>query len=383
MKSASRLRSAGLAAAIAAAAAIPALTAAGGAAMAGTASGTAPFQTRIDQVNAGSSAAAGLAAASRHVVAWGLDDFGQLGDGTSTNASTPVTVKLPKGVKVTQMRGGCFHTLAVTSKGHVLAWGYNFFGQLGNGTTTDSHTPVRVRLPKGTRATAISAGHNFSLARTSSGHALAWGLGAAGQLGNGTTDGISDVPVRVQLPKGSKVKILAAGDSYALASTSSGLYAWGANDLGQFGDGTTTGSDTPVIVPILVRGPSLGHLVSLAAGCSHTVALFSRGAVLAWGQGTDGQLGNGATASSDTPVGVLLPAGAKIAAIGASCLDSLARTIKGHVLAWGNGSLGQLGDGSTSSSDTPARVDLPAGLRAAAIGAGPGAETLFAITHQA
>lgn len=230
MKSASRLRSAGLAAAIAAALAIPALTAAGGAAMAGTASGTAPFQTRIDRVNAGSTAAAGpaaAAAASRHVVAWGLNDFGQLGDGT------------------------------------------------------------------------------------------------------------------------------------------------------------TTGSDTPVIVPILVRGPSLGHLVSLAADCSHTVALFSRGAVLGWGQGTDGQLGNGATVSSDTPVGVLLPAGAKIAAIGASCLDSLARTIKGHVLAWGNGSLGQLGDGSTSSSDTPARVDLPAGLRAAAIGAGPGAETLFAITHQA
>lgn len=137
-----------------------------------------------------------------------------------------------------------------------------------------------------------------------------------------------------------------------------------------------------MIVSILVRGPSIGHLVSLAAGCAHTVALFSSGAVLTWGQGSDGQLGNGATANSDTPVGVLLPAGAKVAAIGASCLDTLARTIKGHVLAWGNGSLGQLGDGSTSNSDTPARVDLPAGWRAFAIGSGPNTAHAFAIVRK-
>ncbi len=340
-----------------------------------------PEGVKVTQVRGGCFDA--LAVTSKgHVLAWGYNGFGELGNGTTTDSHTPVRVELPHGTKVTAVRAGCLFSLALTSSGHVLAWGNNAAGQLGDGTTTDSHTPVRVRLPKGTRVTAIGAGESFSLARTASGHALAWGFGADGQLGNGSTDQISAVPVRVQLPKGSKVKTLAAGQSYALASTSSGLYAWGDNDLGQFGNGTTTGSDTPVIVPILVRGPSLGHLVSLAAGCDHTVALFSGGAVLAWGEGSEGELGNGSTVNSDTPVGVLLPAGAKIAAVGASCLDSLARTIKGHVLAWGDGSLGQLGDGSTAGSDTPARVELPAGWRAFAIGSGPEANHAFAIVRR-
>ena len=90
--------------------------------------------------------------------------------------------------------------VAATASRTVLAWGSNGSGELGDGTTTDSDTPVRVDLAKGTKVTGISAGANFSLARTSKGHALAWGQNHDGELGNGE-NADSETPVRVQLPK--------------------------------------------------------------------------------------------------------------------------------------------------------------------------------------
>ena len=337
-----------------------------------------PAGTKVTQVREGCFHTLALTSKG-HVLAWGAGSLGQLGDGTTTDSLTPVRVKLPSGTKVTAVRAGCFFSVALTSKGHVLAWGSNADGQLGDGTTTTSDTPVRVKLPAGAQATGISAGENFGLARTAKGHVLAWGLNDNGQLGNASTAN-SSTPVRVLLPAGAVVTTMTAGENFALAGTSGGgLFAWGANDLGQFGNGTTTSSDTPVEVFILVRGPSIGHLVSLAAGFSHTLALFSSGALLAWGNNNVGQLGNGTTTSSDTPVGVLLPAGAHVKAIGAANFDGLALTVKGHVLTWGYNADGELGNGTTTSSDTPVRVDLPTGWRALAAGSGPDAATMLAI----
>jgi alpha-tubulin suppressor-like RCC1 family protein len=344
-----------------------------------------PAGTKVTQVRAGCLHTVALTSKG-HVLAWGSNVDGQLGDGTRTDSTTPVRVKISRSTNVTAVRAGCNFSLALTSKGHVLAWGYNGLGELGNGTITDSDTPVRVQLPTGTKATAISAGQDFSLARTSKGHALAWGLNVSGQLGNGTTTN-SGVPVRVQLPTGSKVHILSAGFNFAFVSVSGGgVFVWGANNLGQFGDGTTTSSDTPVSIGPMHGGPTggpIGHLVSLVAGCGHTIALFSRGAVLAWGGNDFGQLGNDTTTSSLTPVGVLLPASAQVKAISASCNDGYALTVKGHVFAWGYNSKGELGDdGPPAGRDTPARVDLPSGRRAVALGAGPLAEHVLAIVRK-
>ena len=180
---------AGLAVVVAAVLALPALTVAGGAAMAAASAGHAPAE--MHAAGAGRPAIAGstgAGTASKHVLGWGSDAAGQLGDGgTTTTNDTPVAAKLPAGTKVKQVREGCFHTLALTSKGHVLAWGENSLGQLGDGTTTDSLTPVRVKLPSGTKVTAVRAGCFFSLALTSKGHVLAWGSNVDGQLGDGTT----------------------------------------------------------------------------------------------------------------------------------------------------------------------------------------------------
>ena len=341
-----------------------------------------PAGTKVTQVRAGCAHTLALTARGQ-VLAWGSDSDGQLGDGRITDSATPVRVRLPRGTKITAIRAGCVHSLALTSKGQVLAWGYNHGGELGNGSTASSDVPVRVRLPRHTKVTAVSAGQYFSLARTAKGQVLAWGDNDSGELGNGSTAS-SDVPVRVALPAGVRATAVSAEEETSLARTSGGggLFGWGDNSLGQLGDGTTTSSDTPVSIPILVRGPSPGHLVSLFGGCGHTVALFSRGEVLAWGANEFGQLGDGTTTSSDTPVVVMLPAGAKVTAISAGCATSYALTSKGRMLAWGLGVIGELGDGSTTSSDTPVRVDLPSGWRASAVGSGPMAAHALAIVHR-
>jgi alpha-tubulin suppressor-like RCC1 family protein len=341
-----------------------------------------PAGTEVTQVRAGCAHTLALTARGQ-VLAWGSDSDGQLGDGRITDSANPVRVKLPRGTKITAIRAGCEHSLALTSKGQVLAWGYNHGGELGNGSTANSDVPVRVRLPRHAKVTAVSAGQYFSLARTAKGQVLAWGDNDSGELGDGSTAS-SDVPVRVALPAGVRATAVSAEEETALARTSGGgrLFGWGDNSLGQLGDGTTTSSDTPVSIPILGHGPSLGHLVSLFGGCGHTVALFSKGEVLAWGSNVFGQLGDGTTVGSDTPVVVMLPTGAKVAAISAGCATSYALTRAGHMLAWGLGAIGELGDGSTTSSDTPVRVDLPGGWRASAVGSGPMAAHALAIVHK-
>ncbi len=124
------------------------------------------------------------------VYAWGDNSNGQLGNGKLSNSSTPVAITLPNGVTATAIAAGGYHSLAIGSDGKVYAWGFNGDGQLGTGTTTDSHTPVLVNPPTGLTATAIAAGGFHSLAIGSDGNAYAWGSNLYGQLGNGTTAAI-------------------------------------------------------------------------------------------------------------------------------------------------------------------------------------------------
>ncbi len=310
----------------------------------------------------------GLALSSSGVVfAWGWNIVGQLGNGSTNGSDVPVRVRLPGGTRVTGISAGFAHSVAVTSTGAVLAWGKNYNGDLGNGSTTDSDVPVKVSLPPGTQVIAIAAGSEHSLAVTSTGAVLAWGYNADGQLGNGGT-GSSNVPVNVSLPAGTNVTAVAAGALHSLAVTSTGaVLAWGYNADGELGDGGTTNSD----VPVMVKLPAGTKVTAVAAGGSpegvggatfgpgHSLALTASGAVLAWGYNTDGELGNGGTASSDVPVKVKLPAGTKVTAVAAGELHSLAVTSRGTVLAWGGNNFGQLGDGNYKGSDLPVKVNLP------------------------
>jgi alpha-tubulin suppressor-like RCC1 family protein len=123
----------------------------------------------------------------------------------------------PAATWITAIAAGGFHSLALTSTGAVLAWGRNVSGQLGNGTTTDSNTPVAVSAPATSGITAIAAGDGHSLAVTSTGAVLAWGFNADGELGNGTTTD-SNTPVAVSAPATSGITAIAGGGQHSLAT---------------------------------------------------------------------------------------------------------------------------------------------------------------------
>jgi len=298
----------------------------------------------------------------------GKNDDGELGDGGTTDSDVPVKVELSAGTKVTAVVAGAGHSLAVTSSGAVLSWGLNLYGALGNGSMGgSSDTPVIVTLPAGTKVTAVAAGALHSLALTSTGGVFAWGFNADGELGDGTTTN-SDVPVKVDIPAGTKVTAVATGGYYSLALTSTGsVFAWGYNSDGELGDGGTANSDVPVRVKVpggakvtaIAAGGSLYGVGEYVAGPGHSLAVTSGGNVFAWGYNTDGELGDGGTANSHVPVRVKVPGGTKVTAIAAGELQSLAVTSRGTVFAWGGNNFGQLGGGNYKGTDLPVKVDLP------------------------
>ncbi|MEW2626397.1 hypothetical protein, partial [Streptomyces sp. NPDC048106] len=299
-------------------------------------------------------------------LAWGWNVVGELGNGTTTNSSTPVQVHLPAGTQLTAISTRDFHNLALTSDGRVLAWGGNSVGELGDGTTTNRTTPVYTDLPAGTTVTAIAAGSEHSLALTSDGRVLAWGSNYYGQLGDGTTTD-RHTPVEVHLPAGTTVTAISAGYHHNLALTSDGrILAWGSNDRGQLGDGTTTNSSTPVEVHL----PTGAQVTAMAAGGYHNLVLTPDGRVLAWGYNRDGEVGDGTTTDRTTPVYTDLPAGTTVTAMAGGGQHSLALTSDGRVLAWGYNSSGGLGDGTTTNSSTPVEVHLPAGTTVTALAGG-------------
>ncbi len=257
------------------------------------------------------------------VWAWGNNDYGQLGDGTGGVADryTPVQVKGPGGVGVltgvTAIASGSYSSIALQGDGTVWAWGWNDTGQLGDGTTTDRYTPVQVKGPGGvgvlTGVTAISSDWHHTIALKGDGTVWAWGYNYYGQLGDGTaTDRHTPVQVKGYAGWGvlTGITAVASASTHNIALTSDGtVYAWGLNNDGQLGDGTTTLWRTPV----QVKGPGgLGMLTgvtAVAGGVKHTIALKSDGTVWAWGNNEYGQLGDGTTIDRTTPVQVKGPAG--------------------------------------------------------------------------
>jgi len=321
-----------------------------------------------------------LALKKGKVYAWGNNEKGQLGAQTPNfYSATPVKVQTASGGTfggVTRISAGCIHNLALKKNGTVWAWGDNVSGQLGNGTkgvgTPDSR-PAKVENLSNVKA--VSAGGSFSLALKKDGTVWAWGNNESGQLGDGTSDAYSLTPVQVKGPGGNdfltNVKAIYASSYHALAVKEDGtVYAWGANDQGQLGDGTIGGeSNTPVQVKVRwgLNLVPLTDVKAVAGGLFHSLALREDGTVSAWGSNASGQLGHEGNNDSPTAVQVKQPnlggstplTGVK--AISAGMFHSLALKKDGTVRAWGANDQGQLGDGTNNYHNLAVPVQTDGG----------------------
>ncbi len=274
---------------------------------------------------------------------WGFNLYGQLGDGTNTNALLPVSVQSINDATAS-VDGGYGHTCAVRAGGGVACFGYNFFGQLGNSSTTDSNVPVAVTGIA--NATAVAAGTYHACALLQTGAVQCWGYNIFGQLGNNTTTN-SSAPVNVM----GLVDAVAigAGSYHSCAVRKTGaVVCWGYNFLGQLGNNTTTNSSVPVAVSAIADG------ATVSCGSYHSCAVRQTGAMACWGYNFYGQLGNGGTTNSSVPVAVTGIAAASAAASGD--YHNCALITGGTLQCWGNNSSGQLGNSKTSSSSVPVGV---------------------------
>ena len=281
------------------------------------------------------------------VKCWGQNNSGQLGDGTEVDSTVPVDVSgLSSGTSVVD--AGSTHTCAVLETGGVKCWGRNYYGQLGDGTTDDRSTPVDVSgLTSG--GSAVAAGSSHTCALLDTGGIKCWGINNYGQLGDGTTDE-STTPVDVS-GLSSGVFAIGAGmyHSCALLGTG-GVKCWGRNHNGQLGDGTTEDSSTPVDVSGLSSGVS-----AITVGSTFTCALLDTGGMKCWGSNYDGQLGDGTMDDSLTPVDVSgLPSAPNLIDAGSSHVCVILET--GETMCWGYNASGQLGDGSAVNKTAPVSV---------------------------
>lgn len=299
------------------------------------------------------------------VKCWGYNYYGDLGDGTTLTRVLPTAVRgLASGV--TAIAAGADHTCAVTAARTVLCWGYNAFGQLGDGTTLDRHEPVAVSVAKLSNVIGLAAGSYHTCALIATGGVKCWGWNLSGQLGDGTISQRNTPGPVIGLKR--VVAIAAGGNHTCARNDTGGLTCWGDNGDGEIGDGTKANRLHPVLV--IRRGIS-----AIAAGQYHTCAATAAGSIKCWGHNDHGQLGDGTTAGRLAPTMV---AASGFGDLTAGWNHTCARTVAGGVQCWGNNLRGNLGNGTTTDRLVPVNVS---GLSSGVAGLAAGQDHTCALTE--
>jgi hypothetical protein len=331
---------------------VPAGFVVGGSHVCAVIAGQARCRGANDRGQLGSSEAAGLVAiasgishvcglnAAGEARCWGANDGGQLGDGSRTDrtAAVPVRVEL----RFASLTAGAAHTCGIAGGGVPLCWGQNLNGQLGDGSRTDARSPRTVG--GGLRYRTLVAGWNHTCGIADSGNAFCWGLNSDGQLGDG-----SRIDRLVPVLAGGSVESLAAGNTHTCGVSRGEVLCWGDNRFGQLGDGSVEGRPRPAAVSGL---PSAATQV--VAGAVHSCALVAGGAAYCWGQNLHGQLGDGTTTNRSTAVAV--EGGLQFRSLHAGGALTCGFATGGDEYCWGFNQNGQLGDGTRDSRSRPTEV---------------------------
>jgi hypothetical protein len=286
----------------------------------------------------------------RKVKCWGRDEFGQLADGnvgSAFDSATPLTI--PSLTNAVALGGGRDHLCAIISDGTIKCWGSDVNGQLGNGATAGSTTPVSVNtISNAVQITRSSSYHTCALLsdRTVS----CWGDQSNGKLGNGSTASAS-VTSPASIAGLTNVIYIGTGLNHTCAVISDGTAkCWGTNSSSQLGHSGTTDQGTPGTVT------GLAGAVQIEGGDTWTCALLSNGTVKCWGTNAQG-LGDGVNTTSASPVtvsGITTAKQLSGSGRGTMCALLADRTVK----CWGFGDVGQLGNGGTAHSNVPVTATL-------------------------
>jgi alpha-tubulin suppressor-like RCC1 family protein len=279
--------------------------------------------------------------------AWGGNTDAQLGDSTAVSKSSPVSV-VGGFADWVQVSSGGAHTLGVRANGTAWGWGRGFTGQLGDGTTIGKSSPVSV-VGGFTDWVQVGAGYNHSIGLRANGTAWAWGYNDLGMLGNNSTVLRQSSPVSVVGGFTDWVQ-LSAGEDHNVGIRSNGTaWAWGAGNSGELGDGTTVAKSSPVSV---VGG--FTDWVQVSAGFIHSVGVRANGTAWAWGNGTNGRLGNFSSSNTSSPVSVVGGFTDWVQVSASS--HTVGVRANGTAWAWGDNGQGQLGTTSPSNTSSPEAV---------------------------
>ena len=278
---------------------------------------------------------------------WGCNSFGQLGDGTTVNKSSPVSI-VGGFTNWTSMSSGVQMSLGLNSSGIIWSWGQNSSGQLGDGTTVDKSSPVSV--VGGFTDWCQVSGYTTVVGLRANGTAWSWGGGPTGQLGDGTTIAKSS-PVSVIGGFTDWIKVEAGGKHISGLRSDGTIWAWGCNQGGQLGDGTIVNKCSPISI---VGG--FTDWCDISAGYEHNIALRTNGTAWAWGFNTAGRLGDGTTVSRSSPVSVV-GGFTDWCDVNVGRNSNLGLRTNGTLWSWGGSNLsGNIGDGTTVSRSSPVSV---------------------------